>query len=128
MFSRFEPHVYALLRIVTGLLFLFHGLQKFGMFGGRIVDLMSRPGAAALIETAGGVLVMVGLFAAPVAFVCSGEMAVAYFLSHAPQAFWPIQNRGELAVLFCFVFLYIAARGSGTWSIDWLRGKRGKRR
>ena len=128
MLSRFEPHVYALLRIVTGLLFVFHGLQKFGMFGGRVVDLMSRPGAAALIETAGGSLVMIGLFAAPVAFVCSGEMAAAYFLSHAPQAFWPIQNRGELAVLFCFVFLYIAARGSGTWSIDWLRGKKGKRR
>jgi putative oxidoreductase len=128
MLSRFEPHVYALLRIVTGLLFVFHGLQKFGMFGGRVVDLMARPGAAALIETAGGSLVMIGLFAAPVAFVCSGEMAAAYFLSHAPQAFWPIQNRGELAVLFCFVFLYIAARGSGTWSIDWLRGKKGKRR
>jgi putative oxidoreductase len=128
MLSRLEPHAYALLRIVTGLLFLFHGLQKFGMFGGPAVDLMSRPGAAALIETVGGPLVMIGLFAAPVAFVCSGEMAVAYFLSHAPRAFWPIQNRGELAVLYCFVFLYIATRGSGTWSIDWLRGKKGKRR
>jgi putative oxidoreductase len=125
MFSRLEPHAYALMRTVAGLLFIFHGLQKFGMFGGRTVDLMSRVGAAATIETLGGALVMVGLFAAPAAFVCSGEMAFA-FLSHAPQAFWPIQNRGELAVLFCFVFLYIASRGSGRWSLDWLRGRKTK--
>jgi putative oxidoreductase len=124
MLSRFEPHAYALLRIVTGLLFVFHGLQKFGMFGGRTVGLMTQAGAAALIETVGGTLVMIGLFAVPAAFVSSGEMAVAYFQSHAPQAPWPIQNRGELAVLYCFVFLYIACRGSGMWSLDWLRGKK----
>ena len=66
---------------------------------------------------------MLGLFAGPAAFICSGEMAVAYFTSHAPQAFLPIQNRGELAVLYSFAFLFIATRGSGIWSIDWLRGK-----
>ena len=127
MLSRLEPHAYALFRIVTGLLFIFHGLQKFGVFGGQGVALATRLGAAAVIEALGGGLVMIGLFTAPVAFICSGEMAAAYFLAHAPQAFWPIQNRGELAVLFCFAFLYIAARGSGIWSVDWLRGKGGKR-
>ena len=127
MLSRFEPYAYALFRIVSGFLFIFHGLQKFGMYGGKAVDLASRNGAAALIETAGGALVMLGLFTGPVAFICSGEMAAAYFIAHAPQGSLPIQNRGELAVLNCFAFLYIAARGSGLWSVDWLRGKRGKR-
>ena len=127
MLPRLESYAYALFRIVIGLLFIFHGLQKFGMYGGQAVDLGTRYGAAAVIEVVGGALVMLGLFAGPVAFICSGEMAAAYFIAHAPQAFWPIQNRGELAVLYCFAFLYIAARGSGTWSIDWLRGKRGKR-
>ena len=127
MLPRLESYAYALFRIVTGFLFIFHGLQKFGMYGGQAVDLSTRYGAAAVIEVAGGALVMVGLFAGPAAFICSGEMAAAYFMAHAPQAFWPIQNRGELAVLYCFAFLYIAIRGSGIWSLDWLRGKRGKR-
>ena len=126
MLPRLEPYAYALVRIVTGLLFIFHGLQKFGSFGGQGVELMTRSGAAAVIEVVGGGLVMLGLFAGPAAFICSGEMAFAYFIAHAPQAFWPIQNRGELAVLFCFVFLFIAARGSGIWSIDWMRGKKGR--
>jgi putative oxidoreductase len=121
----FEPHAYALLRIAAGLLFLFHGLQKlFGMYGGRAVEVLSLRGLAGIIELAGGSLVMVGLYASPAAFLASGTMAFAYFLSHQPQAFWPIQNRGELAALYCFVFLYIATRGSGMWSIDWLRGRR----
>jgi putative oxidoreductase len=123
MLPRLESYAYALLRIVAGLLFIFHGLQKFGLYGGNGVDLASRLGVAAMIETVGGTLVMLGLFAGPAAFICSGEMAAAYFLAHAPQAFWPIQNRGELAALNCFVFLYIATRGSGIWSVDWLRGK-----
>ncbi|HVH57232.1 MAG TPA: DoxX family protein [Vicinamibacterales bacterium] len=127
MLSRLEPYAYALFRIVTGLLFIFHGLQKFGIYGGQSVNLATRLGVAALIEAVGGGLVMIGLFTGPVAFICSGEMAAAYFLSHAPQAFWPIQNRGELAVLYCFAFLYMATRGSGIWSIDWLRGRRGRR-
>ena len=127
MLSRFEPYAYAVFRIVTGFLFIFHGLQKFGMYGGKAVDLSTRHGAAAVIEAAGGALVALGLFTAPVAFICSGEMAAAYFMAHAPQALWPIENRGELAVLYCFAFLYMATRGSGILSLDWLRGKRGKR-
>ena len=121
MLSRLEPYAYALFRIVTGLLFIFHGLQKFGIYGGQSVNLATRLGVAALIEAVGGGLVMIGLFTGPVAFICSGEMAAAYFLSHAPQALWPIQNRGELAVVYCFAFLYMATRGSGIWSIDALR-------
>jgi putative oxidoreductase len=127
MLPRLESYAYALFRIITGFLFIFHGLQKFGMFGGHAVDLSTRYGVAAVIEVVGGALVTLGLFAGPVAVICSGEMAAAYFMAHAPQAFWPIQNRGELAVLYCFAFLYIAARGSGDWSLDWLRGKRGRR-
>lgn len=114
-----EGYAYAAMRIVTGLLFLFHGLQKvFGMYGGKAVPLASLYGAAGIIELAGGVLVMIGLFTVPVAFICSGEMAVAYFMSHYPNGFWPIVNRGELAALYCFVFLYIATRGGGPLSLD----------
>jgi len=120
--SRYREHAYALLRIVAGLLFLFHGLQKlFGVPGGRSVPIASQMGAAGVIELVGGVLVMIGLFTALAAFVASGEMAFAYFLAHAPRGFWPIQNEGELAALYCFVFLYIAARGAGIWSADGLR-------
>jgi putative oxidoreductase len=128
LLSRIEGPAYALLRIAAGLLFLFHGLQKIlGMYGGNAVELVSLRGLAGLIELVGGLLIMIGLFASIAAFVASGEMAFAYFMSHAPQAFWPIQNRGELAALYAFVFLYIATRGSGIWSVDWLRG-RGRRR
>jgi putative oxidoreductase len=121
--AKFEPYAYALLRIVAGLLFTFHGLQKlFGMFGGKGVPLASMMGAAGVIESVGGILVMIGLATQPAAFICSGEMAFAYFTAHFPQAFWPIQNRGELAALYCFVFLFIATRGSGALSAG--RGKR----
>lgn len=116
--KRFEPYAYALLRIVAGLLFLFHGLQKlFGMYGGQTVELVSLRGLAGLIELVGGAMIMIGLYTSPVAFIASGEMAFAYFMSHQPQAFWPIQNRGELAALYCFVFLYISTRGSGPLSV-----------
>lgn len=112
--KRFEPYAYALLRIVAGLLFLFHGLQKlFGMYGGRTAELLSLRGLAGVIELVCGTMVMIGLFTSPAAFLASGTMAFAYFMSHQPQAFWPIQNRGELAALYCFVFLYISTRGSG---------------
>ena len=128
LLSRVEGPAYALLRIISGLLFIFHGLQKiFGMYGGPAVELVSLRGLAGSIELVGGLLILIGLFTSLAAFIASGEMAFAYFMSHAPQAFWPIQNRGELAALYCFVFLYIAARGSGIWSVDWLRG-RGRRR
>jgi putative oxidoreductase len=116
--KRFEPYAYALLRIVAGLLFLFHGLQKlFGMYGGQTVELVSLRGLAGVIELVGGAMIMIGLYTSPVAFIASGEMAAAYFMSHQPQAFWPIQNRGELAALYCFVFLYISTRGSGPLSV-----------
>ena len=122
--KRFEPYAYALLRIVAGLLFLFHGLQKlFGMYGGQTVELVSLRGLAGLIELVGGAMIMIGLYTSPVAFIASGEMAVAYFMSHQPQAFWPIQNRGELAALYCFLWLYFAAAGPGPLSLDALRGK-----
>ena len=116
--KRFEPYAYALLRIVAGLLFLFHGLQKlFGMYGGQTVELVSLRGLAGVIELVGGAMIMIGLYTSPVAFIASGQMAFAYFMSHQPQAFWPIQNRGELAALYCFVFLYISTRGSGPLSV-----------
>jgi putative oxidoreductase len=117
--SRFVEPSYAILRIAAGLLFAFHGAQKlFGMFDGTARPLVSMMGLAGIIEFAGGILVMIGLLAGFVAFVASGQMAFAYFLAHAPRGGWPIQNDGELAALFCFVFLFIAARGAGIWSVD----------
>ncbi|HJR59864.1 MAG TPA: DoxX family protein [Vicinamibacterales bacterium] len=128
--SRLEPYAYALLRTVAGFLFAFHGLQKlFGMYGGQKVELMSLAGLAGVIELVGGVLIVIGLFAAAAAFIASGEMAYAYFVMHQPKGAWPIENGGELAALYCFVFLYIATRGSGILSVDWVRGPgRGGRR
>jgi putative oxidoreductase len=117
--SRFVEPSYAILRIAAGLLFAFHGTQKlFGMFDGTARPLVSLMGLAGIVELAGGLLIMIGLLAGLVAFVASGQMAFAYFLAHAPRGGWPIQNDGELAALFCFVFLFIAARGSGIWSVD----------
>jgi len=127
-FQKFSEPVYAILRIVTGLLFAFHGAQKlFGAFGGtsRLSDPLML--AAGLIELLGGGLVALGLATRIAAFLASGQMAVAYFKVHAPAGFWPIQNRGELAVLYCFIFLYIAARGAGRWSLDALIGAWRKR-
>jgi putative oxidoreductase len=121
--GRFAPHFYALLRIVSGLLFACHGLQKFGLFGGKAMPIMSELGLAAVIELVGGVMIAAGVFTSLVAFICSGEMAVAYFKAHAPGGALPLQNGGELAVLYCFIFLYIAARGNGAWSVH--GGKRG---
>jgi putative oxidoreductase len=122
--GRYSEYVYAILRIVIGFLFVLHGTQK--LFGVPIL----APGpigalgtTAAVIEIAAGALVMIGLFASFAAFIASGEMAVAYFMAHIKsQAPLPIQNGGELAVLYCFIFLYIAAKGSGLWSVDSLRG------
>jgi putative oxidoreductase len=99
-----------------------HGAQKvFGVLGGTAVPLASMQGVAGLIELVGGILIAIGLFASWAAFIASGEMAVAYFMAHAPQGFWPHLNKGELAVLYCFAFLYIACRGAGRYALG--RGK-----
>jgi putative oxidoreductase len=119
LLARFAPYFYALLRIVAGLLFAQHGVQKlFGWLGGSgPVPMFSQCGVAGVVETFGGLAIAIGAFTSPVAFVASGQMAVAYFQAHLPRGFWPIQNGGELSVLFCFLFLYIASRGSGKWSV-----------
>jgi putative oxidoreductase len=122
---RFEPYAYVLLRVVAGSLFVFHGLQKLlGLFGGQPVQLVSRFGAAGVIEAVGGTLIAVGGWTVPVAVLASGEMAVAYYLGHHPRGGWPIQNGGELAVLFGMVFLYVATRGPGLFSLDRLMSRR----
>jgi len=124
--SGLEGYAYAAMRIVTGLLFLFHGLQKvLGLYGGQVQAVGSLPWVAGVIEVTGGILVMVGLFTAVAAFICSGEMAAAYFMAHFPKAFWPIENQGELAALYSFVFLYIASRGGGPLSVDRVVRKKG---
>ena len=112
-----------LLRIISGFLLLQHGLQKiFALLGSDGVALMSRSGFAGMLEFVGGIALIIGLGTQPVAFVLSGLMAFAYFLAHAPRGFWPIQNGGELAALFSFVFLFLAGNGGGDFSIDgWLR-------
>lgn len=118
--GKYEEATYVLLRIVSGLMFMCHGAQKlFGVLGGQKVTtdkpLMMLGG---VIEFFGGAMIAIGLLASLAAFIASGMMAVAYFMAHFPQNFWPILNKGELAVLYCFVFLYIAARGSGALSVD----------
>ena len=117
--GRFAPQLYALLRMVAGLLFACHGAQKlFGVLGGNQVQLASLFGAAGVIEFVGGLLIAIGFLTGTVAFVAAGEMAYAYFTAHMPRGGAPIQNGGELAVLYCFIFLYIASRGVGVWGID----------
>lgn len=117
--GRFSEPAYALLRIVAGLLFACHGAQKlFGVFGGQQVPMMSQFWFAGAIELVGGILIAIGLLTSIVAFIASGEMAVAYFQAHAPNGPHPLMNQGELAVLYCFIFLYVAARGGGPWSVD----------
>lgn len=123
--ARWDAQAWALMRIVTGLLFLWHGASKLAGFPEAPPPGM--PAAigwiAGPIELFGGVLVMIGLFGREAAFLCSGLMAVAYWLAHGTKALFPLQNGGELAALYCFVFLAIAARGSGIWSIDAARGR-----
>lgn len=121
--GRFAPYIYVLLRVISGLAFSQHGAQKlFGLLGAKqAVVLTSQFGLAGVIEFVGGLMIALGLFTSPVAFVASGEMAWAYFQQHAKAGFFPIQNGGELAVLYCFIFLYVAAIGSGKLSIDSIR-------
>ena len=117
----------SLLRIVAAFLFMAHGTQK--LFAWPVdepkdpAQLLSLMGLAGVLEVFGGALLLLGWFTRPVAFLLAGEMAVAYFMSHAPRGFWPILNRGEVAVLYCFLFLYLAAAGPGPWSIDWARSR-----
>ncbi|KQO59690.1 DoxX family protein [Methylobacterium sp. Leaf469] len=117
------PRLLSVLRIMAGLLFLAHGTQKLlgfpaRMGGGGAPELVSLIGMAGLLELVGGALIVLGLFTRPVAFVLSGQMAVAYFMAHAPKSPFPALNGGDAAILFCFVFLYLAAAGAGPWSLD----------
>jgi putative oxidoreductase len=123
---------YLLLRVMAGLLFCHAGsVILFGWFGGMPgasspPPLMSQIGIGGTLEFFGGLAVALGLFTRPVAFVLSGEMAVAYWQFHAPQSFWPVQNQGMPAILFCFIFLYMAAKGGGDWSVDALLRRGGE--
>lgn len=123
--TAWSPHVLGVLRIVTAFLFMSHGMAKILHipFQPQYANLsiLSLVGVAGLLELVGGALVLVGLFTRPVAFILSGEMAVAYFSAHAPRAFLPLLNQGDAAVLYCFIFLYLAFAGAGSWSLDGVR-------
>lgn len=115
--KRFSDQLYSLMRLLAGFLFACHGAQKlFGVLGSPQMVHVPLMLAAGIIEFFCGLLIALGVFTAIAAFVASGEMATAYFMQHAPHGFWPIRNHGEMAVLLCFVFLYIASRGDGAWS------------
>ena len=122
--GRFYEHTYELLRIFTGAMFMIHGTQKIlgvhagGPMGGEHPAVATLPWWSGIIELVCGALVLVGLFTTIGAFIASGEMAVAYFMAHAPHGFIPNLNQGETAVLYCFIFLFIAAHGGGPWSLD----------
>ena len=119
----FTDVIYTAFRIMFGLLFASHGAQKIlGWFGGQ-VQTSGLPMLAGWIELVGGLMIALGLFTGIAAFICSGTMAFAYFLGHASGGFWPVVNQGELAVLYCFAFLYMAARGSGPYSLDRMMGR-----
>jgi len=123
--GRYSEVLYAVMRAVIGFLFACHGAQKLlGMFGGQGWPSEPMMLVAGIIELGGGVLVAIGLWAGFAAFFASGLMAFAYFIAHAKGGFWPILNRGELAVAYCFVFLYIASKGSGRYSVEGLMGGR----
>jgi putative oxidoreductase len=128
LFVEWSPRLLSILRIVTAFLFIQHGSMKLlgfppsEAFPG--LNLFSLTWFAGALELFGGLLVLLGFFTRPVAFILSGEMAFAYFMAHAPHGFFPILNRGELAVLYCFVFLYLAVAGGGVWSVDQLGQRR----
>jgi len=127
--SRFAPQVLAATRVFTGILLASHGAQKFGAFGGipdgvpAFIVWIAGP-----IELVGGALLALGLFTRPAAFLMSGLMAFAYFLGHAGKGFWPILNGGELAIVYSWLSLYLAAQGPGAWALDGLRTRRGSAR
>ena len=122
LLASYTQQAYAAMRIIIGLVFFCHGLQKvFGLFGGvngAAAPLLSLFGIAGLLELISGALITIGWCTVVASFIASGEMAAAYFIGHFPKGFWPIQNGGELAVFYCFVFLYMATRGAGTCSVD----------
>ncbi len=120
--NRLAPHILSLLRVASALLLMQHGTTKIlGLPTG--VSLVSLPGIAGLFELIGGVLLLIGLFTRPVAFLLSGMTAVAYFMVHAGRDFYPINNGGELAALYCFVFFYFVFSGPGPWSVDAVRNR-----
>ena len=122
--GQYAQQTYALMRIVAGFMFACHGAQKlFGVLGYERAALASMQGVGGIIEFFGGVLIMIGLFTGLAAFICSGEMAVAYFMVHQGGGLLPIQNQGELPALYAFVFLVIATHGAGIWSVDGSRSK-----
>ena len=121
--SSLESYAQSILRIVVGFTFSLHGFQKlFGFFGGHPQHFFSELCLAGMLECFGGLIVLLGLYTRPVAFLLCGEMAVAYFKQHFPKGFWPVNNGGELAVLYCFIYLYLMTAGAGPWSLDrWVR-------
>ncbi|AEY02032.1 DoxX family protein [Oceanimonas sp. GK1] len=125
--NAWRPRVLSLVRMVSAFLFMQHGGQKILGFPAPArgeFELFSLLGVAGVLELFGGALLLVGLFTRPVAFVLSGLMAFAYFIVHHPQNFWPLNNGGELAIMFCFVFFYLVFAGGGSWSLDRLQGRR----
>jgi putative oxidoreductase len=127
--DRFSPHLLSALRFISGLLFVAHGATK--LFGFPPTEMFAQPPEqftliwfAGVIELVTGALITIGLFTRPAAFLASGTMAVAYWTYHAAQSFYPVQNGGDAAIMFCFVFLYIAAAGPGPWSVDSVIGKK----
>ncbi len=121
--ANWSSRMLSVLRIMTGLLFLEHGTQKFFAFPGPGPALTPLLVGQGLLELVGGVLIMIGLFTRPVAFILAGDMAVAYFMAHAPKGFFPSLNGGKLAILYCFVFLYLSVAGGGVWSVDEQRAR-----
>jgi putative oxidoreductase len=126
--ARRSPYALALLRIVAGLIFMEHGVQKFLSFpAGQMAGMgwsLNNPGAfAGIVELTCGLLIAIGLFTRPAAFLASGTMAVAYWYAHAPQGFFPVNNGGDAAILYCFVFLYLVFAGPGAWSVDGIRSR-----
>ncbi|HEX8177182.1 MAG TPA: DoxX family protein [Pyrinomonadaceae bacterium] len=120
--ARWTPRLLSVIRIILAFLFIPHGAQK--LFGFMAPPQWSTPpifslvGVAGALEFFGGMLILLGLFTRPVAFILSGLMAVGYFMIHAPQGFWPLQNKGELAVIYCWLFLFLSVAGGGAWSLD----------
>jgi putative oxidoreductase len=132
--TRLAPHILSILRLFAGFMFAQGGTAKLFAFpaavmpGGGTAPLASLAGVAGLLETVGGVLILLGLFTRPTSFVLCGLMAAAYFIGHAAQGFWPVMNGGQPAVLYCFVFLYLSAAGAGPWSLDAVLGARRRAR